>query len=503
MKMRKLFAGIAAAATLLGGMALGATSAQADGTVVDNTATFTFTADKAEQLTNRQLSFYKIGDYVQYGTGTSAGYGVQTNEANKNAVNAALGTTLGTTLGASYNKDNVDNLAAALADRQLDQSLTRPWTEGNTRKFAEALAQQQNLAAVTPAPEFTVNGTSATVTLPAGIYLVVDNTDATAGVTKAVPMIVSSGTVNNGVLTNPAEGATVNFKNTAVEEPSKDVSDKNISLGQKLTYTLTGHVANPKPESFVFRDIPGKGLTIDVNSFEATVGETSISFSDYFTTDFTNLNQNKGDGNKEFTVTVKAEKLAELAGKTIVVTYKAEVNSEAAGEVNNKLVKNDSSYATVSTKLFSFSFSKRDNDNNALAGAIFKLSVADNQTGVLPTLNGQEYGTTQTSDNKGNVTFSGLKAGTYTVTETEAPDGYMSTFLPSFTVTIDENGEATFGEDAFGLVNTSEKTVKNIKSITQLPLTGAAGTMLFTVVALLVAGAGVTIAIKSRQNAEA
>ena len=51
--------------------------------------------------------------------------------------------------------------------------------------------------------------------------------------------------------------------------------------------------------------------------------------------------------------------------------------------------------------------------------------------------------------------------------------------------------------------NTTAKTVKNIKSITQLPLTGAAGTTLFTVVALLVAGAGVTIAIKSRQNAEA
>ena len=200
---------------------------------------------------------------------------------------------------------------------------------------------------------------------------------------------------------------------------------------------------------------------------------------------------------------MKAEKLVELAGKTIVVTYKAEVNSDAAGEVNNKLVKNDSSYATVSTKLFSFSFSKRDNDNNALAGATFKLSVADGQTGVLPTMNGQEHGTTQISGDNGNVTFSGLKAGTYTVTETQAPQGYMNTFLPSFTVTIGENGEATFGEDAFGLVNTSEKTVKNIKSITQLPLTGAAGTMLFTVVALLVAGAGVTIAIKSRQNAEA
>lgn len=499
MKMRKLFAGIAAAATLLGGMALGATSAQADGTVVDSTATFTFTADKAEQLTNRQLSFYKIGDYVQYGTGTSAGYGVQTNEANKNAVNVALGRTL----GASYNKDNVDNLAAALADGQLDQALTRPWAEGNTRKFAEALVQQQNLAAVTPAPEFTVTGTSATVTLPAGIYLVVDNTDATAGVTKAVPMIVSSGEVKDGVLTNPTKGTTVNFKNSAVEEPSKTVSATSVSVGETLTYTLTGHVANPKPEAFVFHDIPSVGLTVKADSFSATVDGNSVVFANYFTTDFNNLSGYKGDGTKEFTVTVKAEKLAELAGKTIVVTYKAEVNSDAAGEVNNKLVKNDSSYATVSTKLFSFSFSKRDNDNNALAGATFKLSVADGQTGVLPTMNGQEHGTTQISGDNGNVTFSGLKAGTYTVTETQAPQGYMNTFLPSFTVTIGENGEATFGEDAFGLVNTSEKTVKNIKSITQLPLTGAAGTTLFTVVALLVAGAGVTIAIKSRQNAEA
>lgn len=497
MKMRKLFAGIAAAATLLGGMALGAVSAQADGTVVNNTATFTFTADKAEQLTNRQLSFYKIGDYVQYGTGTSAGYGVQTNEANTDAVNAALGMAL----GASYNKDNVDNLAAALADGQLDQESTRPWAEGNTRKFAEALVQQQNLAAVTLAPEFTVTGTSATVTLPAGIYLVVDNTDATAGVTKAVPMIVSSGEVKDGVLTNPTKDTTVNFKNSAVEEPSKTVSATSVSVGETLTYTLTGHVANPKPEAFVFHDIPSVGLTVKADSFSATVGGDSVFFADYFTTDFDSLSGYKGDGTNEFTVTVIPAKLAELAGKTIVVTYKAVVNPEAMGnDVSNKLVKNDGSYDTVTTKLFSFSFSKRDNDNNALAGATFKLSVADGQTGVLPTLNGQEYGTSQASDNNGNVTFSGLKAGTYTVTETQAPQGYMSTFLPSFTVTIGENGEATFGEDTFGLVNTTAKTVKNVKSITQLPLTGAAGTTLFTVVALLVAGAGVTVAVKSRQR---
>ena len=41
-------------------------------------------------------------------------------------------------------------------------------------------------------------------------------------------------------------------------------------------------------------------------------------------------------------------------------------------------------------------------------------------------------------------------------------------------------------------------TVKNVKSITQLPLTGAVGTVLFTIVALLLAGAGAAVALKSR-----
>lgn len=40
----------------------------------------------------------------------------------------------------------------------------------------------------------------------------------------------------------------------------------------------------------------------------------------------------------------------------------------------------------------------------------------------------------------------------------------------------------------------------NVKSVTQLPLTGAAGTVLFTVVALLVGGAGVAVAVKSRRR---
>ena len=40
--------------------------------------------------------------------------------------------------------------------------------------------------------------------------------------------------------------------------------------------------------------------------------------------------------------------------------------------------------------------------------------------------------------------------------------------------------------------------VKNVKSVTQLPLTGAAGITMLVVVALLLGGAGALIAVRSR-----
>ena len=108
------------------------------------------------------------------------------------------------------------------------------------------------------------------------------------------------------------------------------------------------------------------------------------------------------------------------------------------------------------------------------------------------------------TDATGKLTFTGLDATkTYTVTETErASDVYLD-IKPSFTVRFEDSNAVlskTTTSDPWGLVNTTGKTVKNVKSITQLPLTGAAGTTLFTVVALLVAGAGVTVAVKSRQR---
>ncbi len=57
--------------------------------------------------------------------------------------------------------------------------------------------------------------------MQAGIYVFIDSAVATDSVTKAIPMIVASGTVTDKVLTDPIQGAnTVNMKNT--NNPEKD-----------------------------------------------------------------------------------------------------------------------------------------------------------------------------------------------------------------------------------------------------------------------------------------
>ena len=72
---------------------------------------------------------------------------------------------------------------------------------------------------------------------------------------------------------------------------------------------------------------------------------------------------------------------------------------------------------------------------------------------------------------------------------------------------ITGEGLVTFVPDALHQVQPNDNTtanatatVLNVKNVTQLPLTGAAGTVLFTVVALLVGGAGVAVAVKSRRR---
>ena len=505
MKMRKLFAGIAAAATLLGGMALSAASAQADGagTIVTDTANFTFTAQNAKQLTNRSLNAYKIADYVQYGTDDNATYGVQTADGvDRGTLKTALESATGKTVS-----ETGDLMAWALAEGVLDttgsskDTATGAWKNGASRKFVETLKTRTNVlgdpTVVDLGKNLAKDGLSATVTLSAGLYLFVDadySVGTNGAATPSIAILVGSGNVKDGVL-NPLTEATVAIKNqtTAVTKKVNGADVITASVGQKVTYTITSKVPQNtqyySDYGYTYTDTPSAGQTVDFDSLKVTVGDKSLNKG----TDYT-VAQNK---NGTFTVTISSIQ-KQTAGALITVTYAAKVTEAGASgskAVTNAVVLSDNgAEATDSTIITNsgFSFTKTDAQGNPLADATFTIRVP-----------GVDGSFTATSDKTGTVTFKGLADGTYEVNETTVPNGFQQSLKAKFNVII-ENGEVKFrGTDVWGLApkESSDKyQVKNVKNVTQLPLTGAAGTTLFTVVALLVAGAGVTVALKSRQR---
>ena len=136
---------------------------------------------------------------------------------------------------------------------------------------------------------------------------------------------------------------------------------------------------------------------------------------------------------------------------------------------------------------------KTDDQGNALEGAQFTLTDAS--------------GATFTSTVAGSVfTFAGLKPGTYTLKETDAPDGYRLLNKP-IEIVIDELGNVTVDGDKQENVlvsgekhNQIEIDVKN-EPKAPLPSTGGPGTLLFTLIGVLaVTAAGVYLFYRKDQE---
>jgi fimbrial isopeptide formation D2 family protein/LPXTG-motif cell wall-anchored protein len=124
-----------------------------------------------------------------------------------------------------------------------------------------------------------------------------------------------------------------------------------------------------------------------------------------------------------------------------------------------------------------------------------------------------------TTDANGKLTFTGLKAGNYTLTETAAPSGYNKLDAPIYftlayaddtwtaTVKTDNTFETTKqegGNDVTFSMNTAQLFLDEIlnETGTLLPSTGGIGTTIFYVVgAILVIGAGVILITRRRMDA--
>ncbi|MEJ5921452.1 SpaA isopeptide-forming pilin-related protein [Bifidobacterium thermophilum] len=200
-------------------------------------------------------------------------------------------------------------------------------------------------------------------------------------------------------------------------------------------------------------------------------------------------------------------------------------------------------YVKDSTKLANAQFTIKNSDGKWLTGADGTWGTVDNEptvdtayaTDAAPDAVALAAKGVFLTDSNGQIAFNGLKEGTYTVHEIKAPQGYFQNALPAFDITIkptytpdnsngsqamfDENEDVVSGDhilteleytygtsSANGLVtaakNTSSVTVDNVKSITELPKTGALGIAFFSVIGVAVVALAGVFASRARKAAK-
>lgn len=339
MKMRKLFAGLAAAATLLSGMAIGVAAAQADDAPL-------LQVNHAQE--GHTYTPYKFAMFENPGDGSVE---VKTVDAWKGAVTTAADVADGSHNGIPT--EYKDNPAAYVATFTADQ----------LRVFAKTLA------GITPPAG--PDGTGLTVTTEQantsqavnvngeGWYLVKD-TFTKAGettVTSGTPAVVAT-TVNGlsnlriAADTTTGQGnitteGQFNAKNAnPTDEPLKfarmndvDVNGKSVKVGDTVDFTVAADVphaaAGWDAYPFTITDTASKGLQIAAKSaFTVQFGDHTTVDPDLYT-----ITQ-EGNAQSGTTTTIYFADATTLAGRTIVVSYQGTVTKDAldglSGSVDNK-----------------------------------------------------------------------------------------------------------------------------------------------------------------------
>lgn len=344
--------------------------------------------------------------------------------------------------------------------------------------------------------------------LQRGYYLVKDKDGTQAGnddaYTEYVVHLVQDVTIS------PKSGKPTADKK--IDETEDVVYSSNYAVGDTVKYIMTGTMPDAATYEdyttykYIFHDTMDAGLDYVEQSAKVYVGQTDIT--DEFSINY---------ANHVLTVSCDDTKLVSeiTAGSTITVKYSATVNSNAVRGVtgnkntlviefsNNPYTDETGKTTEVETKVFIFDiiFNKIDSQKKtALNGAGFTLyRKVGNDWVVWATI---------THADSNVFKFEGLSVGDYKLVETTTPDGYNTLADKEFTVTAehDESGLKSLNGTTFTFtanLNAGSLTadVENVKGL-ELPFTGGAGTIVFTVIGLAIMATATTVLISTRRKKE-
>lgn len=409
------------------------------------------------------------------------------------------------------------------------------------------------------------DGTTYTAEVPVGSYLVV-----ISGAENKIynPLVVSVVYKNkdgktamdfNEVDVTDTENAWAKVSDTPdldkkIVEGENKVKGNTVNIGDTVNYELSTTIpyyGGNYPKFNIVDKL--NGLTYKENSLKVTAdGKELTAGTDYTLT----VNEAKNEITVDFVVN-GAYTLNQYQSKALVVTYAATVNQDAAlngvANVNDATLnftkdsKVDGKDGSSNDKTYTYTF---DIDGTAdgsltnelitkvgttsseqkvkLAGAEFTLYT----DAALKTVYGTAYPENKkfngvvVTDKNGQMTMTGLKAGTYYLKETKAPKGYTLNDTV-YTIVIDATIDKTTGKlTAWSIsvngatISSDDHTVRSTFTVTNdkpaigtvekieivntkisnLPSTGGIGTTIFTIggCVVMIAAAGLFFATRKK-----
>lgn len=418
------------------------------------------------------------------------------------------------------------------------------------------------------------DGTTLSANVDPGTYVVV----ITPGLTNAGvvynPVVVSSDYDSaNG--TNTINASAEAKRTVVTVDKTASEADRDVAVGDEISYTITPVIPlfpkNYTAPVYKVTDTLSTGLELADADKNGSVDASDITVKNV---DKANYTITVNEGKNGFEVNFNSDYLKGLtaAPTDVTITYKAKVTSDAKYSVNemtNKATINFSNNpsdtegngtSSDQTNHYTFTLDGTlngnwteqdkivnkeliktavDKDGKPVLETKYEYTTGESKTTEASPLAGAtfkltggnlgENGMLCTTDANGFITFAGLDAGTYKLTEVSAPAGYVKD-SHEYTVVI----EPTYGKDADGNeILTSYKvkidgedaanfkvsnpgtahveTVKegstiytsligNLKAA-GLPSTGGVGTTMFYVIGgVLVAGAAILLITKRRMN---
>lgn len=576
MSMSKNIARLAVTAGLTAALSFGGVMAPVTmAFAAEGGSTVTFDCgDYAGSTIYKGIKIFKANVTTINGTKTASNIGWGSPEV-KTAVVAAI-----KEKDPNYTSENAQDAADWLNEHNKDADQTDSNTRVNSGHVLSVIASKLEKTGVwtkTSAGSSSLTGLDAGYWLfltdaagkPAGkstdaftspVYTVIDGTsETTVEPKKSVP------TVEKKILDN----SKVKGSDITGETDWVDVADSQV--GQEVNYKLTGTIADNYASydsySYEFTDTLTKGLSyvedqtkVYAVNKDSSNKDTYIDISSYFDVKSTK----NADETTTLTVVAKAgehgKHLKEIsdvnANTRIVVFYKAKLNASAViagannqpnGNLNtvtlkysnNPMVEGTGTSApdTVENYTYGLKINKVDLGTEApLVNAEFTIKNAkEKYVAEGGKLSDTEF--VHTTGDDGSIRLTGLDAGTYTVTEKNAPNGYTAVSSFEFTIdpTIKDNGQGyrltnlegkldskgqndkvidgltdgKSGDYKLTKTNKSEKNADGTFNITVgdtkkvgLPLTGLNGVTFTWIAGGAVLCIGVAHLIRSRKQAE-